>query len=141
MIFPNTSEIFERLRDGGMIPVITHPERNALLRQRQEEIARWVEAGARVQVTAQSLSGRFGKKAREFSRALLDERLVHVIASDAHDCVDRSPVMDLAYQWLVNNYGEELALTLCVANPGAALSGGAMSLPEKIAARKWYRVW
>src|SRR6266853_3830200 len=61
LIFVNTSEIFGRLLDGGMIPVITHPERNALLRQRLENIAEWVAAGARVQVTGQSVTGGFGK--------------------------------------------------------------------------------
>jgi len=32
LIFKNTDEIFARLRDAGMIPVITHPERNVLFR-------------------------------------------------------------------------------------------------------------
>src|SRR5438105_4044341 len=122
LIFRNTSEIFGRLLDGGMIPVITHPERNGLLRQRIEEIAKWVEEGSRVQVTSQSLLGGFGKRALEFSRALLDRNLVHVIASDAHDCVNRPPVLDEAYAWLTRQYDEALARALCVDNPGMTLS-------------------
>ena len=31
MIFRNTAEIFGRLQEAGMIPIITHPERNQLL--------------------------------------------------------------------------------------------------------------
>ena len=38
LIFRNTPEIFARLQDAGMHPVITHPERNGLLRQRIAEI-------------------------------------------------------------------------------------------------------
>ena len=144
LVFKNTDEIFARLRDSGMIPIITHPERNGLLRQRQEQIARWVEEGARVQVTAQSLTGGFGRRAQDFSRELLDGRLVHVIASDGHDCERRPPVMDEARAWLQKHYGEVLAEALCVINPGAALAGESMDMPEtgeKSLVPKWYQFW
>lgn len=144
LIFRNTEDIFARLRDVGMIPIVTHPERNGLLRQRLENIARWVEQGARVQVTAQSLTGAFGQRAREFSRELLDRSLVHVIASDGHDCERRPPVMDQACDWLRKEYGDALAESLCVTNPQAALSGGVMYLPNPdshYSVRKWYEFW
>jgi len=48
LIFSNTEDIFARLRDAGMTPIVTHPERNGLLRQRVENIAKWVDQGARV---------------------------------------------------------------------------------------------
>jgi len=143
LIFRNTDEIFARLGEAGMIPIITHPERNELLRLRIDEIEQWVKEGARVQVTAQSLTGRFGRRARDFSRLLLDRQLVHVIASDAHDCRDRPPMLDEAHAWLKKNFTEELAETLCVKNPGAALTGDEMSLPsgDSASGRKWYQVW
>jgi protein-tyrosine phosphatase len=144
LIFKNTEDIFARLRDAGMTPIITHPERNGLLRQRVENIARWVDQGARVQVTAQSLTGGFGRRAQEFSRELLDRNLVHVVASDGHDCERRPPVMDDARDWLRKAYGDELAEILCVSNPGAALSGYGMCLPNTDSAhfvRKWYEFW
>lgn len=143
LIFHNTAEIFERLSDAGMIPVITHPERNGLLRQRLERIEEWVENGARVQVTAQSVTGDFGRRARDFSRTLLDRGLVHVLASDAHDTEHRPPVLDTAYEWIARNYGEPLAGTLCITNPAAALAGDPMILPATVPAgsRKWYQVW
>ena len=55
-----------------MTPVITHPERNGLLAAARGVIASWVEQGARVQLTAQSLTGGFGRRAQDFSRELLD---------------------------------------------------------------------
>lgn len=144
LIFKNTEDIFARLRDVGMTAIITHPERNGLLRQRVEEIAKWVDQGARVQVTAQSLTGTFGRKAQDFSRELLDRRLVHVLASDGHDCERRPPVMDAAHAWLEKKYGGALAEALCVTNPDAALSGDAMYLPNadsQLSVRKWYEFW
>jgi len=147
LIFKNTDEIFARLSDAGMTPVITHPERNGLLRQRAEMIAKWVEHGARVQLTAQSLTGNFGRRAKDFSRELLNRRLVHVIASDGHDCERRPPRMDQARAWLRMEYGEALAEALCVTNPGAALAGEPMRLlPDadadaECSVRKWYEFW
>lgn len=144
LIFKNTEDIFARLRDAGMIPIVTHPERNGLLRQRIEEIAKWVDQGARMQLTAQSLTGGFGRRAQEFSRELLDRRLVHVVASDGHDCEHRPPVMDEARVWLRKKYSDALAEALCVTNPGAALSGDDMYLPNadsQFPVRKWYEFW
>lgn len=143
LIFRNTIEIFDRMQQAGLVPVITHPERNGLLRQRLEELAQWVASGARIQVTAQSLLGDFGRRARDFSQTLLDRGLIHFIASDAHDCERRPPRLDMAFQWLEKNYGRELAETLCIRNPRATLDGTAVSAAESApaAARKWYHIW
>ena len=142
IIFHNMEEIFARLREAGMTPIVTHPERNGLLRQRTAQIAKWVEDGVRVQLTAQSLTGGFGRHAQDFSRALLDQGLVHVVASDGHDCDRRPPVMDQGFAWLEKHYGEPLATALCRTNPRAALSGDNMNLPDTAmgrSVRKWYR--
>jgi protein-tyrosine phosphatase len=145
LVFHNTAEIFGRLMDAGMIPVITHPERNPLLRQRIDVMAEWIAGGARVQVTAQSLTGRFGKRAEAFSVALLDRGMVHVIASDGHDIEHRPPCMDEAFAWLKKNYSEETAQLLCVTNPGAALASEPMqvlSAGEPRAKKpNWFKFW
>lgn len=144
LIFNNTTDIFSRLAEAGMTPVITHPERNGLLRQRVDQIATWVKEGACVQVTAQSLLGEFGKRAKQFSRTLLDRHLVHFLASDAHDCEHRPPRLDLAYAWVKERYGEERAEALCVGNPRATISGESLELLEMASTperRKWYQIW
>ncbi len=144
LIFRNTPEIFSRLQDAGMRPIVTHPERNGLLRQRIDQIQSWVEAGAFVQVTGQSLLGEFGRRALDFARALLDRNLVHFIASDAHDCEHRPPRLDLAHAWLTKNYSEEVARVLCIENPRATLTGDPLEpLTEGIRSerRKWYQIW
>jgi protein-tyrosine phosphatase len=144
LIFRNTPEIFSRLQDAGMAPIVTHPERNQLLRDRLEDLARWVEAGAFVQVTAQSLLGQFGRRAQDFCQTLLDRQLVHFVASDAHDCQRRPPRLDDAYAWLKKNYGEPAAELLCVTNPRATLTGESLdTLETEIVSerRKWYQIW
>lgn len=144
VVFHNTAEILGRLEDAGMIPVITHPERNDLLRQRVDKIAAWVEAGVRVQITAQSLVGDFGRRAQSFCETLLERRLVHFVASDAHDCERRPPRLDIAFEWLRKERGEVIARALCVENPAKTLTGEFLELGEpevSTSPRKWYQVW
>ncbi|MBZ5602707.1 MAG: exopolysaccharide biosynthesis protein [Acidobacteriia bacterium] len=141
LIFRNTPEIFGRLQDAGMIPVITHPERNGLLRQRIENMQAWIEAGARVQVTGQSFTGRFGSRAREFSETLLDRGLVHFVASDAHDCERRPPKLNEAHAWLAKRCGASVADLLCIENPRAALMGEPVTAPPAAESKKWYQIW
>ena len=141
LIFRNTAEIFGRLQDVGMIPVITHPERNGLLRQRTENLETWIEAGARIQLTAQSLTGGFGARAQEFSETLLDRGLVHFVASDAHDCEHRPPALGEAHAWLAKRYAESAANALCIENPKAAIEGRPVQKLNLVEPRKWYQVW
>ena len=75
---------FGRLLEGGVTPVLAHPERNFDVQQRPELLAGLVAAGALVQVTAASVDGRHGRGTQRCVRGLLDARLVHLIASDAH---------------------------------------------------------
>jgi len=59
VLIPNaTQEIFDRFQAAGLVPVVTHPERNVVLQNRIDQLGSWVENGALVQVTAQSLLGR-----------------------------------------------------------------------------------
>lgn len=141
-IFPSTAEIFSRMLDAGMIPIVTHPERNALLRQRLGHLEEWVRMGCRLQVTGQSLAGRFGNRAADFSRMLLDKNLVHFLASDSHDAVKRPPRLDGTFHWVSRRYGPEAARALCIENPRAALTGDPLPAePAPPARRKWYRFW
>lgn len=73
-----------RLRSAGIVPVLAHPERNPDVQHRPEILEPLVAAGTLVQVTAASVDGRLGGAARRCVRALLERRLAHLVASDAH---------------------------------------------------------
>src|SRR6185437_6769074 len=60
--------IFRDMIAADITPVITHPERNALLMKRVPDLVQWVRSGCLIQVTAQSFTGRFGKSAAENAR-------------------------------------------------------------------------
>jgi len=129
-IFPNTGVLWRQLEEVGMKIILTHPERNPLLRQRLELVQEWVAEGRYMQVTAQSLLGLFGKKAEDFARQLLDLGLVHFVASDAHDLRGRPPRLDLAYQWICENYSPRLAELLFIEHPAAAVRGDDLDLKD-----------
>lgn len=139
-VFPNTDAIFERLIDTGMIPVITHPERNQILQQKIDEIAKWVERGTIVQVTAGSFLGRWGNHARQFSETLMKRRLVHCIASDAHDARHRPPVLTEAREWIEKQWGKEMGALVTEVNPAAVVDGRQIERAQS-GSRKWYRFW
>lgn len=144
LIARSTPEVFARLDAAGIVPIITHPERNFLLHTRIEELKKWVDNGCLLQVTGQSLLGRFGPEARNFARQLMRRGLVHFVASDAHDDRDRTPRLDEAYAYVADRFGEERAEALFVANPGAVLAGEALPEqpePEPVSERKWYKFW
>jgi protein-tyrosine phosphatase len=140
-IIPKTiHDIFARLQDTGLVPVITHPERNSFLQTRLDLLRGCVEEKCLVQVTAQSLLGRFGRTANRIATQLLQENLVHFIASDAHDPKHRSPALREAYDYTAKTWGEQRAYSLFVNAPQAALLGTPFDAPLANIAnkKKWY---
>jgi len=119
------------LQLAGLQPVITHPERNPLIRTKPERLFRWLRQGCYVQVTAQSLLGRFGKAAQAAAEEWLDAGAVHFLASDAHNITSRPLRLSEAFEHLEKTRGEELARALLVDNPLAAFEGRALPfVPE-----------
>jgi protein-tyrosine phosphatase len=145
LLIPKTSDdVLYQMQAAGMIPIITHPERNILLQKRLDKLEAWVESGCLLQVTAMSLLGRFGKEAKAFADRLLMKGLAHIVASDAHDTKHRPPVLKDAYQYVVKACGGARAELLFTSNPMATLIGAPVEtiiLDPPAPARKWYQVW
>jgi protein-tyrosine phosphatase len=122
-ISQNMKEIFFRLGMAGLTSIITHPERNPVLARYPERMADWLRAGCLIQITAASLTGRFGKIAQRVSHELLRRNWVNFIATDAHDLTSRPPMLRDAYELVADKYGVETADRLCLHNPHAAFFG------------------
>lgn len=144
-IFPTTTEMFERLIGAGMVPVITHPERNSLLRQRVAELTRWAEMGCLLQITGSSFLGNFGDRAQTWSNAMMERGLVHVVASDGHNLDHRPPVLDEVRGYLEKKYSAETAERLTTTTPRAIIEGAEIlpsAEPEpRGGGKKWYQFW
>jgi protein-tyrosine phosphatase len=142
LIPKTTTDIFAALIASGMRPVITHPERNPLLRERLGGLEEWISQGCLVQVTAQSLLGNFGRRAKAAADTMMHRGLVHVLASDAHDLKHRPPLLRPAYDHVTEHYGRETAARLCVENPQSILCGKPIqSVARKAKSKLWCSLW
>lgn len=117
------ADCFVKLGDRGVTSVITHPERNAILRQTPLRVIEFVEMGCAVQITANALTGFWGQRIRQLATWLLEHEAVHVIASDAHDAKHRTPILSAARDLATQICGAEVAHALVEENPRAMLSG------------------
>lgn len=97
---------------AGYVPIITHPERLSWAGEHYADFVQLVEGGAWLQLTAGSLTGRFGKPVRRLAKKMLKDGLVHLLATDAHGVNARPPLLaegrDLAARWLGDEEAERL---------------------------------
>ena len=120
---PSIDETLHHLQLAGISPIITHPERNNLLRARPERLYGWLHQGCYVQVTAGSLLGRFGKGASQWAEQWLKEDRIHFFASDAHSLTGRPLRLREAYERVAALRSKEVADALFRDNPAAAFDG------------------
>ena len=118
-ISPNLQETLYELRLGGLIPILTHPERNPTLQRDLDRIIPWLRDGLLCQVTASSVLGQMGRTAEKLAHRLLANRWVHFLATDAHNITTRAPQMRRAHDLVARRYGAEYADQLCLHNPMA----------------------
>jgi protein-tyrosine phosphatase len=113
---------------AGWIPVVAHPEFIPWLAGDLDLTARLVSLGARMQVTAMSVTGDFGKGPQADTHALLDAGLVHFVASDCHGTQRRPPGLRRAHQMIAGRWGADVAKRLVSDNPRAVVQN--RPLPE-----------
>jgi protein-tyrosine phosphatase len=116
---PTVKQDILSLLSRGMVPIITHPERNPPLMKNPEMVLMLVELGCLVQVTANAVTGSWGSHSQKAAEWLLKRKAIHVIASDAHDPVRRKPIMSEARSVIAQMAGAEVAEALVTLNPAA----------------------
>jgi len=103
---------------AGFVPIITHPERLSWIENQYDLVARAVRrGGVWTQITAGSIVGKFGKRAKYWSERMLAEQLVHIIASDAHNPDSRPPRLSEAVNAVEKQVGREEAQKMVVIRP------------------------
>lgn len=134
--------IFE-LQRRGITPVITHPERDQIIYRNPEILLTLVERGCISQVTAQSITGGFGKEIEKFAHFLLKHRLVHIIASDCHSPIKRGPDLNNALSVSSVILGSELAQKMVNEYPRCLIEGEKLVplQPIPFAKRRLSRFW
>ena len=118
---PLLEQPFYRVQLDGWTPVVAHPERNTVLQSRPDVLAALVDQGARAQITLGSLTGAFGPAAKACAEELLKRRLVHFVATDAHNTNKRPPHIKAGIAALQTLVGADVAEALTRLNPLAVL--------------------
>lgn len=134
---PSADEILHELQSLSLRVVVTHPERNAIVRDQPERLAQWVRQGCFAQVTGSSLTGGFGKEPMGDALTWIAQGLVHFVASDAHNTRGRPLRLQPAFDVVSKKFGEEKARALFIDNPMAAFEGRNLPhVPELLEAGK-----
>ena len=123
---PTMDRTLHELQLRGIRPIITHPERNGILRAQPERLGKWIRLGCFAQITAGSLIGMFGPGPQQDAWTWIEQGLVHFIASDAHNTLRRPLKLKFAFDAAEKRLGQTVAQALLEQNPKAALEGHAL---------------
>jgi protein-tyrosine phosphatase len=131
------------LRLAGVTPILAHAERLIHVQEDFEQLASLIRLGVVIQITAGSLTGALGRKAKECAVNLLRHDCVHLLATDAHSAQARPPHLReglKAAQALLGD--KQKAHDMVWRTPAAILMGRTLELPEpKPAKRKLFSLW
>ena len=129
---PAMDQVLHDLQLAGLRPIITHPERNGILRAQADRLRKWVRSGCFVQVTANSLTGAFGTGSQKDAKRWIEQGLVHFVSSDAHNTRSRPLRLRSAYDLVAKEFGVEKAEALFHDNPLAAFEGRELPYTEPV---------
>lgn len=133
--------VLQQLLGAGMVPLLAHPERNTNFQQHEDLLLEFLRLGCRGQVTASSFTGRFGKRAQQFSRSMLERGWICAVASDGHSARQRPPVLSTAFETVAELSDWDTARTLFISNPEAMLLDRELPQPDLPATVKRRGFW
>jgi len=135
----STTDSFLKLGDHGITVIITHPERNPILRESLQRVVEWAEQGCVIQMTGSALTGFWGDRTRRAAQWLLEHQAVHVLATDAHDLEKRVPILSTSRDAAAEIVGDEIAEALVEGNPRAILDNHPLPFFPRTSATTTYR--
>ena len=135
--FPkNLVDIIYEIKIRGYIPVLAHVERYKEVQENINLIYECINEGALIQVNASSIMGKNRKEAEITSKILLDNNMVHFIATDAHSSERRRPLIKETYNYVVDKYGDKFAENLFIENPSKVIKDEDINIKSPIIYKK-----
>lgn len=126
---------------SGLTPIICHPERTWCGSREWDWLENLARQGCLVQLTAMSLTGRFGKEVRRTAETLARLGLCHLVASDAHSPDHRPPKLSEARERLAKMFDEDTAEAITEYWPGLVLAGKTVYPELPPLKRRWSFPW
>jgi len=138
------SALLDRLQRQGYNVVLAHPERCPAFHREPVLLASLARAGVLNSITAGSLVGQFGDRVRRFSLELASAGLIHNVASDAHDLVQRTPaglaeLEQVGLSPLADWLTRDVPAAVLTGRPIPPRPAVAMKPPHSLGRRRWPR--
>jgi protein-tyrosine phosphatase len=122
------------IQAAGYVPILTHPERLQWIEQGYRDVVDMANAGVWIQITAGSLTGRFGRNAAYWAKRMLAEGLVSILATDCHNLNSRPPRLANARDIAQSELGSVEADNLVWLRPSLILDNSdPASVPPRLA--------
>lgn len=118
-------ELLFNIQAAGFVPILTHPERLQWIEQGYDGVVQMAQTGVLIQLTAGSVTGRFGKRASYWANRMLAEGIVSIIATDCHNLDSRPPRLVNAFELAQSELGQEEGQNLVLRRPALILENAA----------------
>ncbi len=105
------------LVSNGYAPIMAHAERYRSISSDLELMGYLVGLGVKIQLNADSVTGRVGGGFKHASARLMEAGYVHLIGSDCHDVKSRPARLAQCAQYLQKRYGFDFAKKIMCDNP------------------------
>ena len=131
-------EMLLRFAGSGHSILLAHPERCPVFQSNERLVPALTQAGMLCCITARSLTGDFGSRARAYAWKLMASGQVHAIASDGHDALRRPP--DLASTLDRAGLSDAQIGYFACSSPEAIINGARVPKPPPVApqpSRRW----
>jgi protein-tyrosine phosphatase len=109
-------DILFKLTAEKYIPIVAHPERYVKILEKPRRLHNFIRFGGLLQVNGGSILGHFGKDVQKLALQMLEQQMVHFIASDAHSPKGRSFVLKQVHNLLRDQLPEEYLQQLLFEN-------------------------
>jgi protein-tyrosine phosphatase len=136
-ILPNRlDDLLFNIVAAGFVPILTHPERLKWIEREYDFIINAFKSGVWMQITAGSLTGKFGRRPEYWAQRMLSEGMIHILASDAHNLRSRPPIMSEAFELAKSELGLDEATHLVVTRPTLVLENAPPGAAPEILAQQ-----
>ncbi len=106
-----------QVQAAGFVPIVAHVERYSDIVSHASYVEDLVDMGCYIQVNASSIMGKYGFGISHFTKKLLKNRLVHFVATDAHDNKTRAPELLECRNYVAKKYGDAYSQKIFYDNP------------------------
>lgn len=112
-----TGRLIFNLRQKGLIPIVTHPERYAYFAKDFAALRVLRDQGCMFQLTAMSLTREVAKELRKVTYNMIENGFADFIASDGHSTRHRAPILSRAYEEVRRQFGKDFTERVFFKNP------------------------